>query len=129
MSTFTFIMISFQANAQCYHSVAQQSKGDKSNQQKIKTVRLKITGMTCAGCANHVSTALKNSEGVIEQSVEYSGDVATIIYNSSKTNPDAILKVVEETGYKAEIIKETKKIKLNEKSKTPRRYTGDDHRA
>ncbi len=76
-----------------------------------KTVKLKITGMSCAGCSNHISTALKNVDGVIEQSVEYPGDLATITYDPSKTNPVAIIKVIEKTGYKAEIIKENQKMK------------------
>jgi copper chaperone CopZ len=77
-----------------------------------KTVKLKITGMTCAGCSNHISTALKNVNGIIEQSVEYPGDLATITYEPTKTNPEAIIKVIEKTGYKAEIIKETQKKKV-----------------
>ncbi|MBS3912990.1 MAG: hypothetical protein KG003_00670 [Bacteroidetes bacterium] len=38
---------------------------------EIKTVKLKITGMTCAGCSNHVSVVLENIDGVIEQNAEY----------------------------------------------------------
>jgi len=79
---------------------------------KIKTVKLKITGMTCVGCSNHVSTALKNIEGVIEQSVEYPEDVATIKYDASKTNPTEMIKAIEKAGYKAEIIKEMTKKKV-----------------
>ncbi len=78
---------------------------------EIKTVKLKITGMTCAGCSNHVSTALKNIDGVIEQTVEYQGDAATIKYDASKTNPAEMIKAIEKVGYKAEIIKETTKMK------------------
>lgn len=103
ISIFAFILFSFQANAQCCHSVAQQSKGDKSNQQKIKTVRLKITGMTCAGCSNHVSAALKNVEGVLGQTVEYPEDLATIKYDPTKTNPTELIKAIEKIGYKAEV--------------------------
>lgn len=67
--------------------------------------------MTCAGCSNHISTALKAVDGVIEQSVEYPGDLATITYDPVKTSPETIIKVIEKTGYKAEISKETKKKK------------------
>ncbi len=74
-----------------------------------KTLKLKITGMTCAGCSNHISNALKEVDGIIEHKVEYPGDLATIQYDPSKTNPEAIIKVIEKTGYKAEIIKENSK--------------------
>lgn len=78
---------------------------------EIKIVKLKITGMTCAGCSNHISSALKNIAGVIEQNVDYPGDVATIKYDASKTNPAEMIKAIEKTGYKAEIINETTKKK------------------
>lgn len=42
---------------------------------EAKTVKLKITGMTCARCSNHVATTLKALDGVVEQKVEYPGDV------------------------------------------------------
>ncbi|GEM_PF-1626640 len=73
--------------------------------EEPKTVKLKITGMTCAGCANHVSKALKNVNGVIEQSVEYPGDVAIVKYDAAKTKPEELIKAIEKAGYKAEVIK------------------------
>lgn len=95
-----------QANAQCCTPTSNKLTTEKTVQGNTKTVKLKITGMTCAGCSNHISTALKGVSGVIDQSVEYPGDLATITYNPDKTNPEAIIKVIEKTGYKAEIIKE-----------------------
>lgn len=67
--------------------------------------------MTCAGCSNHVSSALKNIDGVIEQNVEYPGDVATIKYDASKTNPTEMIKAIENVGYKAVTLNETIKKK------------------
>jgi len=98
-----------QVNAQCCKPT--DTKAKTAIQQEGKTLKLKITGMTCAGCSNHISTALKNVDGVIEHSAEYPGDLATVTYDPSKTSPEAIIKVIEKTGYKAEIIKETQKKK------------------
>jgi mercuric ion binding protein len=74
-------------------------------------VKLKITGITCAGHSNHISNTLKEVDGIIENKVEYPGDLAAIQYDPKKTNPDAIVKIIEKIGYKAEIIKETQKKK------------------
>lgn len=71
---------------------------------EIKTIKLKITGMTCVGCSNHISTALKNIDGVLEQTVEYTENIATIKYDVSKTNPAEMIKAIEKAGYNAEII-------------------------
>lgn len=98
-----------QANAQCCKPNDSKAQTANTNQQEGKTLKLKITGMTCAGCSNHISNALKEVDGIIEHKVEYPGDLATIQYDPSKTNPEAIIKVIEKTGYKAEIIKENSK--------------------
>lgn len=110
-SIFGFTLLFFQVNAQCCVPSSKKAITENSNQEKDKTVKLKITGMTCAGCANHVSTALKNIDGVIEQTVEYPGDIATAKYEASKTNPTEMIKAIEKAGYKAKIIKETKSKK------------------
>lgn len=107
----------YQANAQCCKPASDKATTDKATtekttQENTETVKLKITGMTCAGCSNHISTALKSVDGIIEYSVEYPGDLATIPYNPNKINPEAIIKVIEKIGYKAEIIKETQKKKV-----------------
>ena len=100
-----------QVNAQCCKPSDHKAQTTKSTQEAGKTLKLKITGMTCAGCSNHISKALNEVDGIIEQKVEYPGNLATITYNPERTNPDAIIKVIEKPGYKAEIIKETPKKK------------------
>lgn len=100
-----------QVNAQCCKPTDSKVKKENTTQQEGKTVKLKITGMTCTGCSNHISNTLKEVDGIIEHKVEYPGDLATIQYDPSKTNPEAIIKVIEKTGYKAEIIKENSKSK------------------
>lgn len=100
-----------QANAQCCKPTSIKSTTEKTVQENTKIIKLKITGMTCSGCSNHISTVLKNVDGVIEQSVKYPDDLATISYDPAKTSSEAIIKVIEKTGYKAEIIKETQKKK------------------
>jgi periplasmic mercuric ion binding protein len=71
-----------------------------------QTIKLKITGMTCGGCAMNVSNTLDKVEGVIEQTVEFPGDVAIVKYDADKTTIDELITAIEEIGFKAEIIKE-----------------------
>ena len=81
--------------------------------EKPKTVEVKISGMSCAGCANHIHTALSKTEGVISDEVKYPGNVAIIKSNPSKISEDQIVKVIEKAGYKAEVQKEKKVIQNN----------------
>lgn len=76
--------------------------------QDSKTVKLKITGMTCAGCNNHVHKLLSETEGVLDNSVEYPGDIAIVQYNPEKISPKEIIDIIQEkTNYLAEIYKES----------------------
>lgn len=73
-----------------------------------KTITLKITGMSCAGCASHIHTALSKIEGIISDEVKYPGDIAVVKYDASKIKIEEIIKVIEKAGYKAEVLKEKK---------------------
>ena len=85
--------------------VPTQKNFQKSEIPKI--VEVKITGMSCAGCANHIHSALSKTEGVISDDIKYPGNVAIIKYNSSIISEDQIIKVIEKVGYKAEVQKRT----------------------
>src|SRR5690625_5792434 len=89
-----------QLNAQCCKPTDNKAQTANTTQQEGKTLQLKITGMTCAGCSNHISNALKEVDGIIEHKVEYPGDLATIQYDPKKTNPDAIIKVISRQAIK-----------------------------
>lgn len=72
---------------------------------KTEVLRFKLTGITCAGCASHVSKGLKSQVGVLEQTVEYPGDIAVVKYDPAKTTPEQIIKTIEKVGYKAVTVK------------------------
>ena len=84
-----------------------QSLSYSAIKEEPKTVTLKITGMTCSGCNNHVASALKSLDGVVEQKVEYPGDVAIVEYKPSKTSVEAIINAIEKLGYKAVVSENT----------------------
>lgn len=71
-----------------------------------KSVTLKITGMSCAGCSNHIHTALSKTEGLISNDVKYPGDIATVKYDAAKISEKEIIAVIEKAGYKAEIVRD-----------------------
>ncbi|MDZ4714078.1 MAG: heavy-metal-associated domain-containing protein [Cytophagales bacterium] len=74
-----------------------------------KVIDLKVTGMTCQGCADHVTTALLEKKGVIKSQVVLADNSAGITYDSTLINEAEIIKAIEEAGYKAES-KDLKKI-------------------
>jgi len=68
-----------------------------------ETCKLKITGMTCPGCAVSVKMAAKKVGGVIEAKVTYENGLAEVTYDPAKTTPEKITKAItENSGFKAE---------------------------
>jgi copper chaperone CopZ len=69
---------------------------------KTKVIELTVTGMTCQGCADHVTTALSKKTGVVKSDVKFASNSATITYDPSTVKEEEIIRAIEETGYKAE---------------------------
>lgn len=68
-----------------------------SDKQKEST--LQITGMTCAACSNRIEKGLKKIEGVKEVNVNLALERSTIIFDPSKTSPQAFEEKIEKLGY------------------------------
>lgn len=106
------VFISNSAFPQCCKPASQASteigvNSMHAQQSKTEKVKLKITGLTCAGCAGHLNKVLSETNGIINNSVEYPGDLAVVEYDSKKITPDEIIKAIEDkTSYKAVIHKE-----------------------
>lgn len=107
-----FLLGATQVDAACCTATTDKLRPENVISDDGKTLKLKITGMTCAGCSNQIANALKEMEGIIDHKVEYPGDLATIQYDPSKTNPETIIKVIQQIGYKAEVMKENQKKKI-----------------
>ena len=73
-----------------------------------KTVKLKIKGMTCGGCASHVTKALEAVKGISNVDLEYPGDVAKVEFDPTLTNTDKLISAVKKINYNAEEVKDTK---------------------
>src|SRR5690625_442947 len=67
------------------------------------TARVSITGMTCAGCAAHVETALASAEGVTGWEVSYERAEAVVRYDPERTTAEGIREAVASTGYGAQL--------------------------
>jgi copper chaperone CopZ len=104
LSTFLFTAVQVCGCGDCKANA--QTPVKAITKDEAKTVKLKITGMTCASCNNHVATTLKALDGVVEQKVDYPGDVATVKYNPAKTSVADIIKAIEKIGYKAATVSE-----------------------
>lgn len=65
----------------------------------MTTTTIDIKGMTCAGCVNSVTKALKGIDGVQDANVNLEKGQATVTFDDAKANVDALKQAVEDAGY------------------------------
>jgi Cu+-exporting ATPase len=67
------------------------------------TIRLPVSGMTCAACQSRVQKTLQQQPGVEDATVNLMLANATVTYDPARTDPAALVAAVRETGYGAEV--------------------------
>ncbi|HTS55590.1 MAG TPA: heavy-metal-associated domain-containing protein [Burkholderiales bacterium] len=67
----------------------------------MKTVTLKVNGMTCHGCARGVTRALQRVPGVVSAQVSLDNAQATVAFDPAQVTPAQLKAAVDEAGYTA----------------------------
>ena len=65
----------------------------------MQTEQFKVTGMTCGGCTNNVTRALKEIHGVGDVKISLSAGEATVQYDERLTSPGQLKSAVKGAGY------------------------------
>lgn len=65
----------------------------------IKTVVMKVEGMTCTGCETTIQTAVGDVPGVSSVKADYVAGKATVAYDTTKTNLQTIAEAIKNSGY------------------------------
>ena len=66
-----------------------------------ETVRIPVTGMTCAACQANVQRALARETGVTEAAVNLMTAIATVTYDPARITPSGLVGVIQGAGYGA----------------------------
>lgn len=69
------------------------------------TNRFTITGMHCNGCAQGLTSELKRARGVVLASVSFTNRLAVVAFDTNRTTTAALVKAIEEAGFKARKLK------------------------
>ncbi len=67
------------------------------------TVVIPVSGMTCAACQGRVQRTLGKTPGVVDATVNLMTNSATIAYDPSRVDPEALVARIRDTGYGAEL--------------------------
>jgi P-type Cu+ transporter len=62
-------------------------------------LQLPIEGMTCASCVNRVERFLRNTDGVLEASVNLATEQATVSFDPAQVGRSELVAAVERSGY------------------------------
>lgn len=74
----------------------------------MKTIVLKVNGMSCQHCVRRVRQTLLEVEGVSTVEVTLQPGQATILCSDTITGPDLVNALQEQTDYSAEVAQENK---------------------
>ena len=69
-------------------------------QKLIETSKIGIEGMTCDKCVQTIERAFREVDGVREVKVDRASAIATVSYDSSKTDVPALHETLLRSGYK-----------------------------
>ena len=65
----------------------------------MKTEHLIVTGMTCGGCINSLTRALKSVSGVSDVNVSLATGETSVQYDENLTSPEQLKSAVDNAGY------------------------------
>lgn len=68
---------------------------------KVRTVTLRVQGMTCEMCAASLQPELKSTNGVLDARVSFKRGTAWIKYDDKKITIAGLRKVIKDMGFKA----------------------------
>ena len=77
--------------------------GVRDQDRPTTTIRIPVSGMTCAACQARVQRALQKQPGVVDAGVNLMMETATVRYAPDATTPDRLVEAIRETGYGAEL--------------------------
>ena len=68
-----------------------------------ETIRIPVTGMTCAACQSRVQRTLQKQPGVTDASVNLMMQNATVTFDPQSISPTALVDAIRDSGYGAEL--------------------------
>lgn len=69
----------------------------------VVSIRIPVTGMTCAACQSRVQRTLQHEPGVSDATVHLMMANATVIYDPITVSPERLVEAIRDTGYGAEL--------------------------
>jgi mercuric ion transport protein len=101
ITVFALVMIAFPYYSSIFYGNSNKQVIVVSSDH-LQKAGFQINGMTCTSCEEHIEHALYEVEGIVSVSADYEEGTTTVEFDDSKTNKDAIINAINETGYTVE---------------------------
>ncbi|WP_017734012.1 heavy-metal-associated domain-containing protein [Nafulsella turpanensis] len=98
------LVLAFFSSTTLFAQTAPQEKATAALAEPAEWVTLKVTGITCAGCAGQIQKALAKKEGVLDHQIKYPGDLVKVKVETKKIRGENIRQTIIALGYKAETV-------------------------
>ncbi len=79
------------------------ASGAVADGRTSETIRIPVSGMTCAACQSRVQRVLQKQDGVADAAVNLMMKTATVTYDPATISPDRLVAAIRDTGYGAEL--------------------------
>jgi Cu+-exporting ATPase len=70
---------------------------------ETQSIRIPVSGMTCAACSARVQKSLQKQPGVADANVNLMMKTATVRFDPGAVTPDRLVEAIRETGYGAQL--------------------------
>jgi P-type Cu+ transporter len=70
---------------------------------RTESIRIPVSGMTCAACSARVQRTLQKQPGVADANVNLMMKTATVQYDPTTVSPDRLVDAIKATGYGAQL--------------------------
>jgi mercuric ion transport protein len=105
VTVFVGLTLTFPMYAHIFYPKPEQSSL-VLDESVLGTVEFAVQGMTCSGCADHISLELNKVQGPVSSSISYPEGTAKITFDRTKTSPEELQKLINSLGYTATLPKE-----------------------
>ncbi|KAH7679036.1 Cu(+) exporting ATPase protein [Dioscorea alata] len=84
-----------------------EHRGDDAD--KLKTIQVKVTGMTCSACSNSVESAIAGVHGVHAATVSLLQNKAHVVFDTLLVKAEDVKNAIEDAGFEAEVLQDSNK--------------------
>lgn len=92
-------MVAAACFASCTQTGSKPEAAAEINPTAVKTIELHVTGMTCEGCENTITTAVTELPGVTKSVASFREELASVSFDTTQVSIETITETINNLGY------------------------------